>query len=144
MYYWRFRRSLLTPGFDRKVNEHQRLCTSVQGLFSFLYRPSPGRTADNGVMVLLFWSEIAELASNNCIFHINPQFYIWWCHQARVIPLKVRANYGMSDHSRGYYVYCNEVMRVKIRSRQKLYLQSTLAAQVWAQRRCAARNRSRF
>ena len=129
MYYWRFRRNLLTPGCDRKVDEHQRLCMKVQGLFSFSYRYYHQRF----YWFVFVYSGLNGIVNSSSLFYINPQVYIWWLHFGAG---QQYAYYRY--HSSGFTGYgfrYSEEVREKARTRQAKYFQASINAQARCQHR---------
>ena len=137
MYYWRFRRSLLTPGFDRKVNEHQRLCTAVQGLFSF---------SSIQFLQYYYWSifvyvQWSGIVNSSNLFYINPQVYVWWSHKLAGQQCSHYRFYPYGFTCVGYK--SGEANRGKIKTKQAVYFQASIDAQVRCQHRYATGYRRR-
>ena len=139
MYYWRFRRSLLTPGFGREVNEHQRLCTSVWGLFSFL---TLGTAAGNSYWFFVYCLNSTNVVNSSNLFQANPQAYICWLYFLSGKQPRIHRNYFSVFRVSAFRR--NEVIRVKEKTRQAMYFQATIDAQVRHQYRNASAYRRRI
>ena len=138
MYYWRFRRNLLTPGCDRKVDEHQRLCMKVQGLFSFSHSSFLLFQHAQEYQQRFYWfvfvySGLNGVVNSSYLFYINPQVYIGWLH----LVAGQQCVYYRNDSSgfTGYGFRYSEAVREKARTRQAKYFQASINAQVRCQHR---------
>ena len=137
MYYWRFRRSLLTPGFDRKVSTHQRLCTTVRGLFSFSNLWNLPDYLPNINWAAFVYAEMGGIVNSSSLFQVNPGIYIWWLY---FLAGQQCRHYRLYPSSFACSGYRNAGAN---RAKTKAYFQASIDAQVRDQHRYAAGYRRR-
>lgn len=119
---------LVDARFDRKVNEHQRLCMRVRSLFCFLSAEIEFWDYYSRYFACLILNDIVNSAH---LYLVSPQMYFGRLYLLAICQTRIRRDYVA-------IFACNEVTRVRARARQTMYFKTKIDAKVRYQHRHAS------